>query len=270
VEVSATKRLADGLTGTINFSWEKRHLPDNADTVYKWKTREGRYFTPNYPQELPAGYFPDHQAFIGTVKLRYQAGQKYIEYPNRRFSIGSDAPVFNLTYTHGFNNVLGSNVNFDKWKLSMVDELKLKLAGSIKYRITVGGFLNDKAVYLPDWQHFNGNQTVHASQYLNSFQLAPYYAFSNKDPFYSSLNLEYHLNGMLTNKIPIIRTMNLGLVTGTNTLYINPNKYYSELFFGVENIVKVLRIDFLWGYQADVGKPLVGIRLGISGAFGGD
>ncbi len=152
----------------------------------------------------------------------------------------------------------------------MTDELKLQLAGSIKYRLAIGGFLNSKTVYLPDWQHFNGNQTVHASQYLNSFQLAPYYAFSNIDPFYSTLNLEYHLNGMLTNKIPIVRMLNLGLVTGTNTLYINPNKYYSELFFGIENIAKVARIDFLWGYQANIGKPLVGVRIGISGAFGGD
>ncbi len=118
IVAGAEKRLADGLTGSIDVSWEKRHLPDNVDTVYKWKTREGRYFTPNYPQELPAGYFPDHDAFIGTVKLRYQSGQKYVEYPNRRYSIGSDAPVFNLTYTHGFNHVLGSSVNFDKWRLS--------------------------------------------------------------------------------------------------------------------------------------------------------
>lgn len=268
ITIGATKILADGLTGSIDLSWEKRHLPENADTNYTWKNKPDRYFTPNYPNTLPLGFFPDHQAFIATVKLRYQAGQQYIQYPNRTFSIGSSLPVFTFLYTHGFKNVLGSDVDFDKWKLSVTDELKLKLAGEIMYRFSVGGFLNSQKVFLSDWQHFNGNQTIQASAYGNSFQLLPYYAFSNKDPFYTSLNMEYHLNGLITNKIPLIRKLGLGLVTGTNTLYIDPNKYYSELFVGVENILKVFRVDVLWGYQANIGRPLVGLRIGIGGFLG--
>ncbi|MEO7310841.1 MAG: DUF5686 and carboxypeptidase regulatory-like domain-containing protein [Chitinophagaceae bacterium] len=268
--LSASRELADGLTGSLSFNYEKRHLPDNADTTYHWRKVDKRRYTNNYPEDAPQGLFPDHQAFIGTLRLRYQPGQKYIQYPNRHFSIGSDLPVFTLIYTHGFKNTFGSDVDFDKWKLTITDELNFKLAGKLNYRIGFGGFINNKIAYLPDATHFIGNQTLKAAAYVQSFQLAPYYYNTNFNKFFTSVNLEHHFNGVFTNKIPFVRKLNLDLIAGTNSLYVNKDKYYSEIFVGVGNILKVLRADFVWGYKAGIGKPQFGFVLGFGGIFTGN
>ncbi len=270
VSIGAGKMLADGLRGNISFSYEDRQLPENADTTYHWRKMKGRSFTSNYPKDVTQGLFPDHQAFIAAIRLSYQPGQKYIQYPNRRFSVGSDWPTFTLNYTHGFKNTFGSDVDFGKWKLAVNDELNFKLAGQLTYNIAIGGFINNNEAYLPDATHFLGNQPLTAAPYVRSFQLAPYYYNSNFNQFFTSLNLEHHFNGFLTNKIPFIRKMNLDLITGTNSFYVNKDKYYTEVFLAVGNILKFLRVDFVWAYRSDISKPQFGVVFGFGGIFTGD
>ncbi len=268
--ISTGKQLADGLRGNISFTYEDRQLPANADTTYHWRKVKGRRYTSNYPEDVPGGFFPDHQAFVASIRLTYQPGQKYIQYPNRRFSVGSSWPTFALNYAHGFKNTFGSDVDFDKWKLTVYDELNFKLAGQLNYRFAMGGFINNNSAYLPDATHFIGNQTLRSVPYVQSFQLAPYYYNSNFNQFFSTLNLEHHFNGLLTNKIPFLRKMNLDLIAGANSLYVNKDKYYSEVFIGVGNILKFLRADFVWAYRSDTNRPQFGIVLGFGGIFNGD
>jgi Family of unknown function (DUF5686) len=134
----------------------------------------------------------------------------------------------------------------------------------------VGGFINNNAAYLPDATHFLGNQTLTAAPYVRSFQLAPYYYNSNFNQFYTSVNLEHHFNGFLTNKIPFIRKMNLDLIAGNNSFYVNKDKYYTEVFIAVGNILKFLRVDFVWAYRSDISKPQFGVVFGFGGIFTGD
>jgi hypothetical protein len=115
-------------------------------------------------------------------------------------------------YQRGWDDILGSNANFDKWQFSVWDDVNFKLRGLLRFRFSIGGFLNSTSVYLQDYQHFNGNQTIVASEYLNSFQLAPYYANSTTARFYAMGHLEHHFNGLLTNKIPLFRRLNWNLV----------------------------------------------------------
>ena len=130
-------------------------------------------------------------------------------------------------------------------------------------------FLNRNSVQLPDYQHFRGNQVVFASAYVSSFQLAPYYLNSTTAPLYSTLNLEYHLNGLLTNKLPLIRKLNWQLVTGSNAFYVNSANNYVEAFVGFENIFRILRVDFIQSYSAG-RKPHSGITIGLQGAIFGN
>ena len=65
-------------------------------------------------------------------------------------AIGSKYPTFALSYQVGLDNILGSDVQFDKWKFSVWDDLNLKLRGLLKYRFSVGGFLNNSKVPIQD------------------------------------------------------------------------------------------------------------------------
>ncbi len=258
--IGYTKGVGEGITLNANIQYQDR-IPLENTTDYSWRKRGGIPFTPNYPFEVSASNIPRHQSAVITVGINWQPGSRYIELPDRKINIGSGAPAFGLSIAQGIEGIGGSDTEFTKWRFSVSDNLNLKLGGRLNYRLAAGGFLNAGKVFLPDYQHFMGNQQSIASAYLSSFQLMPYYAFSNTEKFYATAHLEYHLNGLVTNKIPFIRKWNWFLVTGTNSLFINKDQYHAEVFAGVENILKVFRVDFIYAFEKNTHRQ--GIRFSL-------
>ncbi len=265
--ISYSRALDEGFNGSISLQYQDR-MPLENTTDYTWRDRKNIIYTPNYPTELTTSNLKRHQALIASVGISWQPGNKYVELPGRKFSIGSRYPHFSFGYTRGIKNILGSDIKYDKWQFSIADGINLKLAGLFNYTITVGGFLNRDSVNIPDYTHFNGNQLIRAAPYLSSFQLAPYYKYSNTESFYSTLHAEHHFNGFLTNKIPLFRKLNWHLVGGTNAFYVNKKNNYAEAFVGLENIFKLLRLDFIWRFEQG-RRPITGIRIGLRGLFTG-
>src|SRR5690606_5803291 len=107
-----------------------------------------------------------------------------------------------ISYEKGIPGILNSKTNFDKWQVGIEDNIRLRLLGNLSYNIAAGGFLNTNYVSIPDLKHLAGNQVTLAAPYLHSFQLAPYYQYSNKENLYGELHLEYNMRGLLTNKLP--------------------------------------------------------------------
>ena len=258
-----------GLELVLRASFEDRNPLENTDTTFKWRRFKDRRFTSNYPEELPPGFFDRHQALITGVTLRYQPGVKYIQYPDRLVSMGSEKPVFTLQLTKAWENIFGSDARFGKWLLQVTDGFNMKLGGELKYNLSTGGFINNKNVQLPDWQHFRGNQTIIASPFVRSYQLAPYYANSTGEDWFAAGHIEWKLNGLLTNKIPLFRKTNIGLVTGSNAFYVDKKRNYFEMFVGLENIFKTLRVDYVWGWDGNQNKWVNGVVVGIGGLFSG-
>jgi Family of unknown function (DUF5686)/CarboxypepD_reg-like domain len=261
------KRYESGLRFSVNALYEDR-IPLNNTTKFTVFKKDSVNITPNYPYEKIVQQFTRHQAAIVSVDISIKPGQKYIQFPRSKVPIGSKYPTFSFNYTKGINNIFGSDVNFDKWKFTVNDTKNFKLAGEFKYKIGVGGFINNKGVPIQDYQHFNGNRSTAASEYVNSFQLAKYYANSTTAKFYSIAHIEHHFNGLLTNKIPLFKRLNWNLTAGANAFYVNKNNNYAEVFAGLENIFKIFRVDFVAGYANGV-KGLTGIRIGAGGLIGG-
>ncbi|HTS44794.1 MAG TPA: DUF5686 and carboxypeptidase regulatory-like domain-containing protein [Puia sp.] len=265
--IGYSNRFDNGLRIGGNLLYEDR-LPIDNTTDFSFFGDKNKAFTPNYPYEKIEEQFPRHQALIFSVDLQFKPGQRYIEFPNNKISIGSKYPTLALSYQKGFPSLFGSDVNFDKWKFSIWDDVNFKLRGLLRYSFSIGGFLNTKSVYIQDYQHFNGNQTIFASAYLNSFQVAPYYANSTIASFYAVGHIEHHFNGMLTNKIPGFRALKWNLVAGANAFYVNGDNNYVEIFGGLENIFKLLRVDFVASYlNGKTGQ--FGVRFGFGGLLGG-
>lgn len=264
--IEYNNRLESGLGVNVHATFEDR-LPLENTTDFSFFNKE-RTLLPNHPYELENRPFDKHQAFVVGIKLSWQPGQRYIEFPWGKMPLGSNKPVFELEYNKGIKSLFGSDVDFDKWKFSMADNMNFKMGGEFKYRIGVGGFLNSKSVSIPDLQHFNGNETFYNIKYLNSFQLAPYYRYSNSEEFYAFGHAEHHFNGLLTNKIPLFNKLRWNLVAGANTFFVNKNNYYGEVFVGLENIFKLFRVDFVNAYQPGLGNKF-GVRIGFGGLIGG-
>jgi len=261
-----TKKWESGINFLVEAEYEDRLPIDNTTDFIlnkKWQYR----FTPNYPVEILSSQFPRHQAVLARVSLSVQPGQHYIQFPTYRMAIGSTYPTFTFDYTKGFKNIFGSDVDYDKWSLNVADNNNLKLAGVIKYSVTVGGFLNNQSVFAQDYKHFFSSYSHIAGEYVKSLQVVSTYQFSNISNFYSELLFEHHSNGLLTNKIPGFKRLKWNLVEGANALYINPNTRYSEVFVGLENILKLFRIDAVVGFQNGF-KPVYTYRIGFGGLLG--
>jgi len=264
--IQYTKAIAEGLTIYTGIQYQDR-IPLENTTDYTWRDSESRQYSPNYPQELISENFQRHQAVIANIGLSWRPGTRYVEFPDRKMSLGSKYPTFNLSLTKGIRNFLGSDIDYTKWRFGIHDNLNLKLFGNFRYNIVIGGFLQKDSVAVPDFQHFNGNQVVLASPYSSSFQLLPYYKYSNTSSNFYQLNVEHHFNGMLTNKIPLFRKLNWHLVGGLNSFYVNRFSNYIEPFVGLENILRIIRIDMYWGIP--YGQPTTtGLRIGIVGFTG--
>jgi Family of unknown function (DUF5686)/CarboxypepD_reg-like domain len=264
--VQFRKRFENGLRVSGSLLYENR-MPLNNTTDYSFFGNPEKQFTPNYPSELISENFSPNQAVIAGFEIQFKPGQRYIEFPDNRIALGSKYPTLSLSVQAGIPDVLGSDVNYEKWQFSLWDDVNFKLRGVFKYRFGIGGFLNTKSVYVMDYQQFNGNQTFYASPYLNSFQIAPYYQNSTTASLYGVGHIEHHFNGMLTNKIPLLRNLQWNLVVGANAFYVNQSNNYFEILAGLENIFKLFRVDVVGSYLN--GYPgQVSVRVGFDGLFG--
>lgn len=263
-QINYSRRISGNISANFHFSLQDRKPLQNLTGAGQWGTYKNlNQIEPNYPTEISNSPFTRHQAAETGIRIQIRTGAKYIELPDGSISSFSKSPVIALHYNHGIKGIFGSDVNYAKWKMTVRGEVDFKLLGEFRYNLVGAGFFYTKNVQVPDFNHYAGNLTRKAAPYLETFQLAPFYAFSNKSTFFSAVHVEYRLNGLGTNKIPIIRNLNFRLVSGANILLLDAVKYH-EVFIGIDNVAKLFRIDFMKGLGRD-GKNYQGLKIGIRG-----
>ena len=249
LSLTFNKKFEDGIRFSVKAEYANR-IPTFNSTRFIFRKRDTVNITENYPvDKVSISEVSNHQALLVGFKFSFKPGQRFIKFPHQKISVGSNYPTFTFNYTKGISQWLGSEVDFDKWSLEIMDDRNLKIGGVLKYNFTIGGFLNNKKVFIQDYKHFNSNSVKLSSAYVIGYRLLSSYASSNTAQFVSEAHLEHHFNGMLTNKIPLLNKLNWNMVVGTNSYYIKRNDYYIEYFVGLENIFKLLRVDFVSGYM---------------------
>ncbi len=259
VKLGLTKAVGNGVSLHFNGEWQHR-IPLENTTDYSFRNKHNRVFTPNYPPEI--GYnIPEHSATIATIGMTWQPGAKYIQMPDRIFSIGSKYPTFYFGVTKAFDKLFGSDVDYSRWNIAVNDDMEMNLAGKLNYRLQAQGFFDKKKLQIPDWNHYIGRQSsIFMNPDLRTFQFLRFYEYSNTKNFSATGFVEWHLNGLLTNKIPLMKKWNWFIVTGTNALYIDKNQNYQEVFIGLENILKTIRVDFIQSFN-EGKRNTAGVRV---------
>ena len=263
------RNYGNGLNWFIKASYQQR-LPLENTSTYSF-TNWGSYdFGSNVPTHAAAVAAPwtKNDAALIYASISYKPGFTYTQFPDYKVANGSNWPRFTLTYEKGIPGIFNSVSDFDKWHFMIHDDVHMNLFGTLMYNVGAGGFLNSNYVAIPDLMHLYGNRGIgYAAPYLRSFQFAQYYAFSNKEPLYGEAHIEYHLNGLLSNKIPLLRQARYYLVMGGNVFYARQSDYYTEAFIGIDNIgwklVRVLRVDFVQSWDSNFGSNS-GIRFGLT------
>lgn len=270
VSLFAKRNWGNGFSAWARVSYQDRS-PLSSTTEYSFVKGDNSDYKNILTDDmkLQSNLWGQHKALLAKVVLEYKLGVKYVQYPDYKMPIMGSKPTLTAQFTKGISGALGSDVDYDKWSVGIKDESnRLGLLGNIGYHFKMGGFLNKKAIGIADLQQIWGNRGLgYASPYLEGFQFAPFYAQVNSAKMFYQGHIEYHLNGLLTNKVPLFRRLQWYLVGGANAYYVDESFYYHELFMGIDNIgiksIRGIRVDFVQTMDARTG-PSSGIRFAIS------
>lgn len=265
---SVQRNYGNGFEWSISMQYEHRlALSNTTDFSFARNSINKEPYTDNIPLELSNTNLVEHRAAIAIASIAYQPGIHYVLFPEKKMPYSTNRPRFTLSYQKGIAGIGQSNVDFDKWSVQVVHQFNMKRLGSLAFNTSFGGFINANNVPTPDMNHLLVNQYTIGAPYLQSFQLPPYYRFSNTTTCYNKTHLEYYLKGLLTNKIPLLRQAHLYCIVGSNTFYAGPNLYYNELFVGFDNIgyklFRVLRFDYVYGWD-QAHRSYNGFRIGVN------
>lgn len=202
-----------------------------------------------------------HQTEV-VLESRYAPDENLVQAENRRRAIGLKRwPVFTFRYTFGTIDWFRGNNTYSKYNLLMTHSLSAGHFGRLNYRVE-GSYIPSEVSYLILKTPL-GNQTPFYN--VNSFNLLNYREFVTDRSV--SLRLDHHFEGVIMNAIPGIRSFNWRLVATANFLYggltdankLSPidgrgNQFllpslgrtpYIEAGYGIENIFKFIRVDFI-------------------------
>ena len=200
---------------------------------------------------------------IGT-QLRFAPGETTYNGRSGKesiFNLSKDAPIFRLSHQLGFKGVLGGDYTYNHTEISAEKRIWLSSFGHIDAQVKAGKVW-DKVPFplliLP-----NTNQSITIQP--EAFHLMNALEFVTDQ--YVSFNATYYLKGWILNRIPLIKWLRLREVLSFNMIYggltdknnpsITPglfllpegtqplgNTPYMECSIGLENIFKILRIDY--------------------------
>lgn len=190
--------------------------------------------------------------------FRFAYREKFVEGKTGRVSIGSTYPILQVNYTMGLKGVLNSDFEYTKLVGKVDDYLYFPPFGYLYYVAEAGKVWG--TVPYPLLEVHRGNES-YFYDYL-SFNLMNYYEFASDK--YASFFGTYHFEGFFLDKIPLMRKLkwrelatfkavygnmdrkNLDILVNKNLFTTLSRRPYIEAGFGVENILKIIRVDFIY------------------------
>jgi len=213
------------------------------------------------------------------VKLRYAYKEKFVEGRYYRVSLGSKYPIADISYSRGIKDVFNSSYTYDKIKGSVSGTIKTPPFGKIYISIFGGKYIG--TLPYPLLEVHPGNEYYYYNQFV--FNMMNRYEFISDQ--YVGFNIEHSMGGGLFTYIPLLKKTKfrqfwtakgiIGSLSDANkklnmdkgyTFKTLENNPYIELGTGIENILKVFRVDFIWRVTP---KPLpTEARQSYFGIFG--
>ena len=197
------------------------------------------------------------------LNFRYGYNEKFYQTRNSRIPITFDAWVFNVSHVMGWKGFLGSSYNYQRTDIGLQKRLWFSAFGYTDIILKAGKVWTKVPYPLLILPNANLSYTIQPEAYTNMNAME----FINDE--YASWDVTYYMNGLLLNRIPLIKKLkwrevfcfrglwghlsdknnpakSTGLFAfpeGSMTLGKAP---YMEASVGIENIFKFLRLDYVW------------------------
>lgn len=194
-----------------------------------------------------------------AVNFRVSFKERYIMREGNKVYLGTKYPIFNLFAAYGRPGIFNGDFEYRKFNLNISDKVKLGRFGYTAYNINTGKVWG--TIPYPSLYVFQGNQTWGFD--MRGFNLMNYLEFVADE--YISVSMDHHLEGWIWNKFPALRKLKFKEVFTARLAYGSLSKEnldfnlsefqnvkaphatpYLETGIGIENILKVLRIDAVW------------------------
>lgn len=194
-----------------------------------------------------------------NLRLRFAYKEKFLHGNYLRFSLGSKYPIVDLRLAMGIKNLFNSDYDYQRVSLTVADNWRIPPFGQLYVNVFTGKYFG--VLPYPLLEQHPGNEFYYYNKY--SFNMMNQYEFISDE--YIGANLEHSLGGGFLKYIPLIKKLKfrqfwtakgvIGTLSDANKAY-NFNKGftfrsldgnpYIEVGTGIENILKVLRVDFVW------------------------
>ena len=214
------------------------------------------------------------------TRIRWTKDEEFLSGQFDRTSVGSSFPILSLQCVIGVKGIAGSMYNYQKLEFQLEHYTQLGALGRLRYGTSMGCVFGSTA--FPFLKVHEGNQSYWLL--LSSYNKMNFLEFISDK--YASAFIENHWEGLFFNKIPGINKLNLRFVSTARVLYgtlssrhadivIIPDYVksfgqvpYVECSAGLENVFKVLRVDFVWRATHNLpGTSPFGVRGRISFNF---
>lgn len=222
------------------------------------------------------------------LEIRWAPHDKFLAGRSGRTSLPSKYPIIKAQIKTGIKGLADGAFNYQQFQLSLQKRCYLSRLGYADIQIN-GGYLAGKVPY-PLLFIPKANQTYNYQ--VSSYNLMNYLEFISDH--YASFTIDYHMQGLLLNNIPLIQWLRLREVAGFKAIYggLRPenaselialpkdkygrqatysfgNQPYMEFNVGIENILNVIRIDYVrrLSYLNHPGISKNGIRIAITTSF---
>lgn len=199
--------------------------------------------------------------FEAGLRLRYAYEEHTVAENFDRFSLGSQYPIVELKYAHGFRGVFNSSYTYNKLDLTISDLTNISPYGTLYYNVFAGKIFGNNALPFPLLDIQPGNEWHYYSQF--SFNLMNRFEYLTDQ--YAGFNIEHNIGSGLFRFTKLTRKLKLrqlwtakgviGNLTDANRQLNFVGNYpfnslngkmYLELGTGIDNIFKLFRIDFVW------------------------
>ena len=219
--------------------------------------------------------------FEASVRVRFAYLERFLESSFYRTSLGSPLPIAEVRYSRGISGVFNSSYNYDRLFASVSDYQKIPPFGNIYYNVFAGKTFGTLPYTFLDIAP--GNEIYYYNRY--AFNMMNRYEFIN-DRF-AGVNFEHNFGNGLFRYIGITRKLKFRQLWTAKALwgdlsdanrqlnFINgypfkslDGKTYLEVGTGVDNILKVIRLDFIWRLSPQAlpgGEPYK--KFGVFGSF---
>ncbi|MDR0801085.1 DUF5686 family protein [Fluviicola sp.] len=193
-----------------------------------------------------------------TLRFRWCKDEEFISGNFDRTTIPSKYPILSIQGIFGIKGVFGSDYSYQKIEFAMEHNRNVGVLGRIRYGINAGVVFG--TVAYPFLKVHEGSQSYWL--YTNSFNRMSYFEFIS-DRYVGGF-VEHHWQGLLFDRIPLIKKLKWRLVTSGRITYgaISPKHTaamiipsftkqfghipYAEASVGIENIFKLGRVDLVW------------------------